>query len=214
MLMQDEGKKQADTTPNGQFMPGQTIAPDGGLAATTSTPEAPTLENPVTTQSTFDEPSAGPTNEGAVSWSASEFIAHQKSSRWYLALALGAGVLAAAVFLLFHDWITSGMIIIVAIVFGVLANRKPRTMQYQIDNSGIRVGQKMFTFSDFKYFTIIDEGAISSITLAPLRRFMLPLTIYYDPKDEERITDVLNDYVPYEPNHNDVVDNLMRRIRF
>lgn len=226
MLMQDEGQDQSQTTTNWQFKPGETISP-GAVAATPSqagaaavpkssegganSSQAPRPSTPASSTPAHEHDS---TQGSIVSWTASEFIAHQKTTKWYAILAVCGVVTTALAFLAFHDWITVIMVVIVFVVFGIFAGRKPRTLQYQLDLSGLRVGPKLYPYEDFKSFTIIDEGPISSITLAPMKRFMLPLTIYYDLKDEEHIATTLNDYIPYEENHNDPVDRFMRQIRF
>jgi hypothetical protein len=48
----------------------------------------------------------------------------------------------------------------------------------------------------------------------PLKRFMPPLSLYMDPADEEKIVDVLADYLPVEQREQDPIDKLMRRLRF
>src|ERR1700728_3216444 len=63
-----------------------------------------------------------------VSWTASEFIHHQKTAGWYFMLGLAGVILAAIVFLLTKDKISTGVIIFATLIFGYYANRKPRTL--------------------------------------------------------------------------------------
>ena len=62
-----------------------------------------------------------------VTWTASEFIEHEKSFNWYVGLAIVAGLLTGTIFLVTKDKISSATILIAAIVFGVYAARKPVT---------------------------------------------------------------------------------------
>jgi hypothetical protein len=39
---------------------------------------------------------------------------------------------------------------------------------------------------------VVPEGAFNSIVFMPLKRFAVPLSIYYDPKDEDKIIAVLS----------------------
>jgi hypothetical protein len=48
----------------------------------------------------------------------------------------------------------------------------------------------------------------------PLKRFGLPTTIYFAPEDEDRIVDIINQHLPFEPRDRDAIDRLMKRIRF
>ena len=43
----------------------------------------------------------------AASWTASEFISHEKTTGWYGALAAGGVLFAALVYLLTHGWIST-----------------------------------------------------------------------------------------------------------
>jgi hypothetical protein len=48
----------------------------------------------------------------------------------------------------------------------------------------------------------------------PLQRFMPPISVYYEPKDEAEILGVIGAYLPNEELRNDYVERLMRKIRF
>jgi hypothetical protein len=47
-----------------------------------------------------------------------------------------------------------------------------------------------------------------------MKRFMPMTSIYFDPKDENRIVDMLSHFLPEEPKDPDFIDRLTRRIRF
>ena len=149
-----------------------------------------------------------------VSWTASEYIAHEKSGSWYLVLSVTALGFAAAVWLLTRELVSPIVILVMGLAFGTFAARKPQELTYELTNSALRVGERTYPYSLFKSFTIVEEGAIHSILLMPLQRFMPPLSIYYDPVDEEKIAEALQSYLPYEDRRQDVVDRFMRKIRF
>jgi hypothetical protein len=150
----------------------------------------------------------------SVSWTASEFIVHVKSAVWYLKLALAALVLAVIIVLITRDVISGVVIIFGAIFLGIYAARQPRQLQYVIDNRGLTIGDKLYSYDEFKSFSIVTEGAFSSLVFMPLKRFAVVTTAYYAPEDESKILAVLSARLPYEEPRRDAVDNLMRRIRF
>lgn len=153
--------------------------------------------------------------ESSISWTASEYIAHQKSGKWYGLLALGTVLLAAlAYFITGGDIVSVVVIVVVAIVFGGYAGRKPKELQYTVGPDGLSIGGKAYSFHDLRSFSVLNEGAFSSISFMPLKRFMPTLSIYYAPDDEDKIVDVLSQYLPFEPREHDTVDRLMRKIRF
>ena len=155
-----------------------------------------------------------PADDNAVEWTASEFIVHDKSPLWYV--ILGALTIAVAVLLYFltHDVISVGVVVILGIIVGVAAWRKPRIVSYRVDRGGISVGKAFHPYGGFKSFAVIDEGAFASITFLPMKRFALPLSIYFSPEDEPKIMDVLASHLPVEPGQLDSLDRFMRNIHF
>ncbi len=155
-----------------------------------------------------------PSGEGVVNWSASEFVAHHKGVVWYLLLAVAAIVLAGLAYLLTRDYVSAGGILFFAVIFGIAASRKPRVLEYQLNNKGLVIGEKFYMYSDFKSFTVGDEHPFASITFLPLKRFMPPLSIYFPPEEEKQIFDVLSGHLPMEQHRPELVDRLMKQIRF
>ncbi len=149
-----------------------------------------------------------------ISWTASEFIAHAKSFGWYMALAAAALAAAVLIYLLTRDPVSSGVIIVAAIVLGIYAGHKPRELEYRVDTRGLSIAQKHFDYHQFKSFSVLPEGAFSSIVFMPMKRFAAPTTIYYAPEDENRIVSLLGNYLPLEERGHDAVDRLMHRIHF
>jgi hypothetical protein len=150
-----------------------------------------------------------------ITWSASEFIANDKNPSWYLVLGVGTVVAAVlAYFITGHDVVVAVVMIIVGIIFGVTASHQPRVLDYSIENHGMRIGAKYYPYELFKSFSIIDGGGPSSIVMNPLKRFMVPLTVYYPPEQAESVTQALSTYLPHENRSLDAVESLMRKVRF
>jgi hypothetical protein len=156
-----------------------------------------------------------PTPIQSVDWESVEFIAHEKSFGWYFILVLGTVVLATALFIVTRDVISTLVIVVVAIIFGVIAGRKPRVLKYNLGYKGITVGNSFRAYSDFRSFAIIEEGDVKEIILMPLKRFMPPLNLYVSPAEEPEVVQALSNYIPLDQTHgNDFVDRLVKRIRF
>ncbi len=162
------------------------------------------------------EPETSTPSIDSVSWTASEYVAHDKDAGWYVLVSAAVAVFAGLIY--FFDGgrsLFSPILVIVAgVIFMVAANRKPSVLEYIVDNSGIHIGPKAYSYTQFKSFSIIQEGAINSIAFTPLQRFMPSLTIYYEPKDEKKIADAISEYLPHEPKTQDPIDSFMRKIRF
>lgn len=155
-----------------------------------------------------------PVSSDAVSWTASEFIAHDKSVGWYIGLAAAAVLIAGVIYLLTKDFISTGVVLVGALALGWYGARKPRQLPYQLNTKGVQIGNKWHGYQDFRSFSIVPEGAFSSIVFMPLKRFAPLTTIYYAPEDEEKIVSILSGILPYEERKSDPIDSLMQRIRF
>ena len=153
-------------------------------------------------------------NAEVVSWQASEFVDHQKNASWFLPLVIG-GVLTSGLMYFITRSILSSLVVFLGVsAFLMLARQKPRTLTYVINNAGITIGAKRYAFDDFRTFSIMQEGALYSIFLEPIKRFMPPLSIYFAPEDGEKIFDILAAHMPHQERTADPVERLMKRIRF
>lgn len=187
--------------------PGQPPAPAPQPAPTTPVNQPDPVE-PSTETSRVSE------GEDHIAWTASEYLANPKTASWYTLLAVASFILAALVYVITREVITTAVIAILGILVGIFAARQPQTLQYVIDNAGLHIGEKFYPYSGFKAFSIARDQAIGFIQLLPLKRFMPPLVIHYAPEDEDNIADVLSAYLPFEEHKPDMVDSLTRRLRF
>ncbi|MBP9738236.1 hypothetical protein KBD20_00960 [Candidatus Saccharibacteria bacterium] len=170
---------------------------------------APSPQNPTEQDS---GPVTPPTE--TIQWQASEFVDHEKNNSWFVILAVGAFFMCGLVYLITRSVFSTFVVLVAVLAFGVTAKQKPRTMQYSLLPTGIQVGDKRYRYNDFRSFSLTREGALWSISLIPIKRFMPLLTIYFDPNDGEKIFDVLASQMPHEERKLDTVDQLMKRIRF
>lgn len=214
------------------MQPGQTIAPQSETPETSTpvapnptvvqqqdmatNPSSPTAEQlpPAVVLSPDLAPATASSDEVSVSWTASEYIAHDKNISWFVILGAGLFVLVGLGYFLTRSIFATVLLASAGLSFGIFSVRPPRVLQYQILDSGILIGEKLFPFSELKSFTIHDETAVPSVMLMPLKRFMPPITIFYDPQTEDLIINALSDHLPHEDRAPDLVDRLMSRIRF
>jgi hypothetical protein len=212
---------------------GQVITPNGGQAPAPTpaavpapvaepTPE-PAVPAPVSQPEPANEPIFNPevpeetpvaSDTDSVTWTASEYVEHEKNAGWYALLALAAIGIAALVYLLTKDKISAGVVIFGALALGVYGARPPRQLTYQLDSKGLTIGQKQFSYEDFRSFAVVPEGAFSSIVFVHHKRFAPLTTIYFAPAEEDQIVNILTSRLPLEEHRIDAVDQLMRHIRF
>jgi hypothetical protein len=217
---QHESQPGQSTTPNEQpASPAASLpAPNPALS---SEAEQGNLYNP---RDSFAAPAESPTDSypeqtqgdtgQEVVWTASEFIAHDKSPGWYLGMIGASLAVVVIIYLITRDIFSSVIVAIATGTFGIAASRQPRQLQYGVNDHGVGIGRRFFPYEDFRSFSVVDEGAFHSIVLMPLKRFLPPITIYFDPDDESLIEDILNAHLPLAQHEHELTERLMRRIRF
>jgi hypothetical protein len=149
-----------------------------------------------------------------INWSASEFIAHEKNITWYVILLVVTLVAGAIVYYLTNDKISTVVIILAGVIFGIYGARKPRLIDYKINSSGITVQTKLFSYDAFKSFEIVEDSIIPNIVLIPLKRFMPSLSIYLDPNTQEEVVKILSAWLPQDFHQQDLIERFVQRVRF
>ncbi|MBC7707777.1 hypothetical protein H7Y63_00975 [Polaromonas sp.] len=184
-------------------------------------PEEPFSPQPAAfSAATSDDPyqindaATAPEPDQPITWTASEYIAHHKTPKWYLMLGLSAVGLALVVWLVTKDTISALVVIVGAAVLGGYGARPPRELTYQLDTNHLTIGEKSYSLDTFRSFTIDDQQAFASVNLMPLKRFAPGLSIYFAPDDEDAIVNLLAMRLPIEDHRDDPIDRLMRKIRF
>lgn len=150
----------------------------------------------------------------AISWEASEYIAHEKPMTWYLSLYGGSLVLSVLVYVVTQGIVGSIAIMTMAVCLGFLASRPPQSRQYELSSDGIRINGQLYSYASYLSFSVVEEGAIDSIWIKPIARFKPFVVMYFTPEDEERIIDVLSNFLPHEQRELDKIDQISRRLRF
>jgi hypothetical protein len=169
---------------------------------------------PASTLSEQPAPVQHNTSSAPLQWNASEFIDHQKNTGWFVPLILGSVILSFIVYFISRDILATLVIMLGCLTFGMYSRKKPRTITYALSPTTIKIGAKTYSYDDFRTFSIVQDGALFSIFLQPIKRFMPPLTIYFDPDDGEKIFDTLASHLPHVEREQDPIEQLMRRIRF
>lgn len=196
--MQGDNEQQPDNSTSFAYEP-QSANDQGQASLTESMP-------PPETNASADEP--------VVTWEASEYIHHDKGASWYIGFTGVMLVLVVAVYLLIGELFSVMVMVLMGVAVAVYAGRKPDTVRYSLSRTGIAIGGKHYNLDEFSSFTIMQEGGVYSVTLMPTKRFMPPVSIYFSADDGEKITDVLGEILPHEDREPDLIDRLMRNIRF
>jgi hypothetical protein len=216
-----EGQAPVSAAPGAVISPGS--VPSAAPAPQAAQPQAPPTPQQVPNPVPFQQPESpqdqanepqDQNSDSEIYWTASEYIAHEKSAGWYARLGGASLLLALIVLLLTKDKISAIVVLVVAFLFAIVASRQPRELQYGLDPGGVTVGQRYLPYEEFRSFSVVPEGAFLSIVFMPLKRFATITTIYFAPENEDRIVRLLTDRLPFEEHKHDLLEQLMRRIRF
>jgi hypothetical protein len=152
-------------------------------------------------------------NSKPVSWTAVEYMEHQHGIGWYLSLVGTTVGLAAVIYLFTKDYFATGTIVVLGLIVAVYVHRKPQQLSYELSSAGLKAGAKTYSFNLFKSFSILQQGQQLSLSFTPVKRFMPPVSAFFDAKDQEKITNIVGEYLPYEERKTAAVDRLSNRLR-
>ncbi len=149
-----------------------------------------------------------------VQWTASEYVSHEKTPMWYVALFGATLFLVLFIYVVTRDFLASLVVFVAGGSMSFYAARKPATKNYLIDEKGIKIDATFYPYETFRSFSVVEEGAIDSIWLKPLKRLAPTIVMYFSPDDEQNIIDVIANFLPHEQKELDAVDRLSKHMRF
>ena len=197
----------------------------------TSTPNQSTSSNPDNDQSTLNGDIGHTDNHQSVeeqlpqiesvSWTASESVSQQRSSKWYgILTAIFLVLLVGDVLLfIFHvmDLITVICfgVLVVAMFIAILGSTKipSREISYVLSSEGISINGQVRHFDEFRAFGVRKHGGLWQLVLIPVKRFGMEIVSYIDEQHGERIVDILASFLPMEEVPENSVDKLIDRLK-
>ncbi len=156
--------------------------------------------------------SQSPTKE--FQWEASEFIYTKKTVKWYLYLSIVTIVLIIIFRFLSKDWVTPILIITLATIFGLYANKKPKKINFSLGKDGVKVEAQTYQYGDLKSYSVVISGDMGCINLLPNKRFSPLIPLYFETKDQDKVLGALESQLPLNERKEDLIEKLMRNIGF
>lgn len=191
--------------------------PQGSQGGDFYQPAAPTPYVAAPAEHAAHSPYAAPTHNSTaphtISWEASEYVHNDKGGMWIAGLVV-VTVVFAGIALYLQAWTFLILVVVMGVAMGVFAFRPPHNIHYTLNDAGVQIGDKTFRYGDFRAFGILEEGAFFTMTLIPAKRFAPALSVYFSEEQGEDIVDIVGAHLPMEHIEPDVIDNLMRRLRF
>jgi len=123
-------------------------------------------------------------------------------------------VIGYLVYIFTRSIFSSIVIFILGIALCYISTRKPKDINYGLDDEGIVINNTDYPFSVFKSYTLISEGGLEQIALISVKRFSPDKTIYFEPQDKDKIISLLGEFLPLETNTNDAIDKFMKKLDY
>lgn len=156
-----------------------------------------------------------PTDVSAtVNWQAQEYVDVDRGPAWYIVfLAVVLVFIAVDVFLI-KSWTFSALVIVMAVSLFVYTRRPPRTITYSLSiKQGLYIGEKLYSFSDFRAFGLLNDDGSHSIMLLPRKRFSPGVSVYFPEDVGEQLVDIIGQQLPMEDVKLDPIDVVVRKLR-
>jgi hypothetical protein len=159
-------------------------------------------------------PEVGVLTDTPVTWTAQEYVHIDKSPLWFVIFVLIVlGLIAVDIFLL-KSYTFSALVVVMAIAVVIYTRRPPRELTYALSaQHGLYVGERLYSFDEFKSFGLIKDGEHNSIMLMPRKRFSPGVSVYFPEEAGEQIVDILGQRLPMEELKLDLIDIVVRKLR-
>jgi hypothetical protein len=174
---------------------------------------SPAAPSPYVGQTVSSQATPTAPNADSISWEASEYVHTDKGGGWLVGLSAVAAVLLG-VAMWFAAWTFAILIVVMAVAMAIFAFRPPRVLRYTLNDNGVQINNQQFSYSDYRAFGILEDGAFFTLTLIPIKRFAPALSVYFAEDHGEQIVDIISAHLPMEHLEPDFIDTLMRRLRF
>ena len=153
-----------------------------------------------------------------VTWTASESVEYQRKGGWYAILIIVTaviigGAIALQIFFDIQLWSTALLALVIFITIMIVSRKKPRQLTYKLNKDGFYIEQKLYPWSNFRAFGLINDGGLWTVSLIPTKRFAMDITMFIPAEKGREIVDTLGAILPMEKVSNNAVDRIARRLK-
>ncbi len=147
-----------------------------------------------------------------ITWEAEEYIVRDKTTWWYVGL-IAVGLVLAGISVWLQWWSFLVVVVLSIVSLIIYAKRPPRMLHYSLSNKGLSEGDKLYEYSEFKSFGILQEGRHFAIVLTPVKRFSPRMLVFFPQAQGEQIVDVFGARLPMAEVKLDLLDKLIKFLR-
>ena len=131
-----------------------------------------------------------------IAWEAAEYVVYKKTTRWYVIFGVVLALLLFSAFLL-KSFLTGVVFFLCGVLVFLYSERTPRRSNYEIRDTGILIGNRVFLYRELTAFNLIERGDVVYILLVS-RRPIMPLihVPVADDIDPNALRELLLQYLP------------------
>lgn len=154
------------------------------------------------------------TEDDPISWEAAEYIHLHKGAGWYILFFIVVLAFIAVDVFILKSITFSVLVVVMAVAVIIYSRRAPKGLHYTLSQKhGLYIGERLYSYDEFKAFGVIKDGEHHSIMLIPVKRFAPGVSVYFPEEIGEQIVDILGSRLPMEDLKLDAVDILVRKLR-
>ena len=146
-------------------------------------------------------------------WEAPEFEDHDRDKTWYtyvVCLTIGAVFLS----LITGSGLSALIFGLIGTIIFMMGSQKPRNMQFAISPMGISCGEKHYSFNDMESFWIHYNPQVQEISFKGKKMLSPYIKIPLGEQDPMLIRSMVSNYLPEEKQEEEIVDLILRKIKF
>lgn len=176
--------------------------------------ELPAQESPDQHDTTDDMTTDDlPDDEILIRWQALEYMQHQHEPIWYVGFGATVLILIAVAIFVFKSPTFAVLVPVMAVALALYVRRPPATIDYTVSRKGIHVNDRLYTFDQFKSFSVVRQETTNHVVLIPRKRFQLGQNIYFPTEIGEKLVDMLAARLPMKEASPDIIDKLLAKLR-
>ena len=113
-----------------------------------------------------------------INWSAAEYEERERNADWFWALGIIV-VTSSIAAIIFSDYFFAGLLVLSGILLGFFAIKKPDLISYELNNQGLKIGNRLYPYENIKSFWVqIDftgEKKLKPILFIHTERAFMPI---------------------------------------
>ena len=146
-------------------------------------------------------------------WQAAEYIDHDRTTGWYIALGVVCIILIILAVVLMKSWTFAILVPVMAAALVVYTRRPPAVIDYTLSRKGLYINERLYPYDSFRAFSVSSHNGHNVANLIPRKRFQLAQTIHFPEEVGESLVDMLAARMPMQDAKRDIFDRITSRLR-